>query len=181
MKARFLSLLSRLANWKVILALTIAFLVFDFFLLPMMASPGGKSLPVLDMKFWYTPPQAFDAISQYSAQERQSAAISHLSLDVLYPLIYGALLSLLIIVVFRNAPASQQEQLALFPWRAVLADLLENAGLAAMFLLYPNTFNLLAWVTTIFTALKWLQIGFSIVALLVGILLLLLRRKKARV
>jgi hypothetical protein len=181
MMSRLLPTLKRWANWKVITALAVLFLVFDFFVLPALASPGGKSLPVLDLRFWYTPQQAFDAISQYSPQARQASVITHLTVDVIYPLIYGLLLSLLLIVVFREAPPAQQNQFPLFPWRAVIADLLENIGLAAMFMLYPSQFLLLSWVTAVFTALKWLQIGFSILVLLVGILLLILRKWKRRV
>ena len=178
---RFLPTLQRWANWKVITILAALFLAFDFFVLPAMASPGGESLPVLDLKFWYSPRQAFQAISQYSPQARQASVITHLTIDVIYPLIYGLLISLLLIVVFRNASPGQQRQLPFLPWRAVFADYLENIGLVAMFLLYPSQFALLSWVTAIFTALKWIQIGFSILALLVGILLLALGRWKRRV
>ena len=179
--SRLLPTLKRWANWKVITLLVVLFLVFDFFILPAMTSPDGKPLPVLDLKFWYTPQQAFDAISQYSPQERQASVLAHLTVDVIYPLVYGLLLSLLLIVVFRNASPAQQHQLPLLPWRAVFADYLENIGLVAMFLLYPSQFTLLSWVTTIFTALKWVQIGFSILVLIVGLLLLVLGRWKRRV
>ena len=181
MMSRMLPTLQRWANWKVIIILAMLFLAFDFFILPAMASPGGETLPVLDLKFWYTPQQAFDAISQYSPQARQASVVTHLTIDIIYPLVYGLLLSLLLIVVFRNAAPAQQYQLPLLPWRAVIADYLENVGLVAMFLLYPSQFPLLSWMTAIFTALKWIQIGFSFLALLAGILLLILGKWKRRV
>lgn len=179
--ARLLPMLQRWANWKVITVLAVLFLAFDLFVLPALASPGGEDLPVLDLKFWYTPQQAFNAISEYSPQARQTSVVTHLTVDIVYPLVYGLLLSLLLIIVFRNATPVQQRQLPLLPWRAVIADYLENIGLVAMFLLYPSQFPLLSWMTAIFTALKWIQIGFSFLALLIGVLLLVLNRWKRRV
>ncbi len=178
---RLLPILHRMANWKVITVLAVLFLVFDIIVLPLAASSAGQHLPVLDLKFWYTPQQAFDAIAQYSPQACQAAVITHLTIDVIYPLIYGLLLSLLLVVVFRSASSEQQRQLPLLPWRAVIADLLENIGLVVMFLLYPSQFPLLAWMTAVFTALKWVQIVISILALFAGVLLLLLGRWKRRV
>jgi hypothetical protein len=179
--SRIISTLQRWANWKAIAILAALFLIFDFFILPAAkAYPGEENLPVLDLKFWYMPQQAYQAIAEYGPEARRSAAWMHLTIDVAYPLVYGLLLSLSLAMVFRGA-APQQSQLLLFPWRAVIADYLENAGLVAMFLLYPSQFPFLAWITAVFTALKWLQIGFSFLALLVGSLLLLLGRAKNRV
>jgi len=178
MTDRFLAVLNKLATWKVIIVLAVLFLAFDFLVLPAMASPGGETLPVLDLKFWYTPARAYEAISQYSPEARQFSVISHLTIDLVYPVIYALLLSLLLVVVFRAAPESQKRQLPLLPWRAALADVLENLGLVAMFSIFPAQFPLLSWITTIFTALKWLQIGFTFLALLIGLLLLVLKKRK---
>lgn len=176
-----LPLLHRWAKWQLVLLLALLFLVFVVFILPAVASPGGESLPVLDLMLWYTPQQAYDAISQYSPQARQAAVLSHLTVDLIYPLVYGLLLSLLLVMVFRRASLRQQPQLPLLPWRAVIADYLENIGLVVMFLLYPSWFPLLSWITTVFTVLKWIQLGFSLLALLIGILLLVLGKWKSRV
>ncbi len=178
---RVLPVLQRWANWKTIALLAVLFLAFVIFILPVMASPGGQSLPVLDLRFWYTPQQAYEAIAQYSPEARQTAITSHLTIDVIYPMVYGLLLSLLLLVVYRHAPAAQQSQLVLLPWRAVFADLFENIGLVVMFAIYPFRYSLLAWLTTIFTALKWLQLGFSFLALLIGVLLLVLKKRQQRV
>lgn len=178
---RVLPILQRWANWKTIALLAMLFLVFDIFILPAAASASGESLPMLDTRFWYTPQQAYEAIAQYSPEARQTAITTHLTVDFVYPLVYGLLLSLLLLVVYRRAPAVQQSQLALFPWRAVFADLFENIGLVVMFAIYPSQFSLLAWLTTIFTALKWIQLGFSFLALLIGVLLLVLKKKQPHV
>ncbi|MCX7608697.1 MAG: hypothetical protein N2049_05710 [Anaerolineales bacterium] len=178
---RIFHLLQHWANWKTIALLTALFLTFTVFILPAAASADGKSLSVLDRRFWYTPQQAYEAISQYSPEARQAAMLTHLSLDVMYPLIYGLLLSLLLLVVYRHAPVAQQSQLVLLPWRAVFADLFENTGLVVMFALYPARFSLLSWLTAIFTALKWLQLGLSLLVLLIGVLLLISRKIKRSV
>jgi len=178
---KFYEFLKRWANWKVIVVIAVLFLAFDFFILPASASRSGESLPILDLRFWYTPQQAYDTIAQYSPEARQAAVVTHLTVDFVYPLIYGLLFSLLILVVFMDASPERQSQLAIFPWRAVAADLLENVGLVVMFLIYPSQFALLSWITAIFTALKWIQIGFSLLVLVVGTLLLVLRKWGRRV
>ncbi|KAF0109055.1 MAG: hypothetical protein FD146_99 [Anaerolineaceae bacterium] len=178
--SRILPTLHRWASWKLVAILAALYLAFNFFILPAMSVPGEPPLPILDLKFWYTPQEAYQAISLYSPQARQASVVMHLTIDVVYPLVYGLLLSLLLVLVFRHA-APQHSQLPLLPWRAVIADYLENLGLAAMFLLYPSQFSLLSWATAIFTALKWIQVGFSVLALFAGILLLVLGRLKRRV
>lgn len=181
MTDRFLSMLNKLANWKVIAVVAVLFVVFDLVFLPLLTTPAGESVPVLDVRFWYTPQQAEEGIAQYSAEARRASIIGHLTIDLVFPVIYSLLLSLLLIVVFRRTAPEHLRQVSLFPWRAALADIFENLGLVAMFSLHPVHFPLLSWITTIFTALKWLQLGFSLLVLVIGIILLFIKRSESSV
>jgi uncharacterized membrane protein YozB (DUF420 family) len=55
------------------------------------------------------------------------------------------------------------------PFGAWLFDLLENLGIVGMLSVFPSTPAFLAWVTTIFTMLKWLFAAASILLLLAGL------------
>jgi len=177
---RLLPFPQRWANWKVVIALGALVLLFNGVIFPLTAGVATPSFASLDQKLWYTPQQAYDTIAVYTPQQRQSAVLVHLTVDAVYPLVYGFFFSLLLVLLFRRV-APKQEELALFPWRAVLADYLENLGLVILFLTYPTPFSLLAWITAIFTALKWIQLGLAFLALAVGIVLLVLQKRKSRV
>jgi len=171
MNAKMLNnILEKWANWKSILALFILQNLFVLVILP-GASPSNLSdQPSLDMHFSYTPQRAYQVISAHSSEALQAMAITRLTLDIVYPLVYGLLISFLLIVTFRRAfPKNKFTDLVVFiPWGGVLFDYLENISLATMYLSYPTKLIPLAWMATIFTAIKWTLIGIGFALVLIG-------------
>jgi len=170
MKTKLLTTFEKWANWKSILGLFALQMLFNLVIMPNASSSGTHNLPVLDLQFFYTPQRAYEIISAYSPELRQAAAMTRLTLDIIYPIVYGLMLCLLLVVTFRRAfPKSQFADTAVFiPWAGVLFDYLENFGLATMYLSYPNEFYFLARITSIFTALKWTLIGIGFLLVLIG-------------
>ena len=180
MKNQLLTTFEKWANWKSILALFALQMLFNLVLLPSASSSDTHDLPILDLQFWYTPQRAYEIIGAYPAELRQAAAITRLTLDLIYPLVYGLLISFLLIVTFRRAfPKSNFADLAVFiPWGGVLGDYLENFGLATMYLSYPTELVPLAWMTAVFTTIKWTLIGIGFVLVLVGAVKLAFDKKQ---
>jgi len=169
-KNKLLTTFEKWANWKSILFLFALQMLLNLVILPGASSSDTHNLPVLDLQFWYTPQRAYEIIGAYSPELRQAAAITRLTLDIIYPVVYGLLISLLLVVTFRRAfPGSRFADVAAFlPWGGVLADYLENIGLATMYLSYPTELVHLSWVTTVFTSTKWVLIGISFGLVLIG-------------
>jgi len=103
-----------------------------------------------------------------------------LTLDLIYPLVYGLLISFLLIVTFQRAfPKKNSADLAVFiPWSGVLFDYLENFGLATMYLSYPTELIPIAWMTAVFTTTKWTLIGIGFLLILVGAVKLAFDKKR---
>lgn len=170
MKTKLLTIFEKWANWKSILALFALQMLFTLVIMPSASSSGKLELPILDLHFWYTPQQAYQIIADTPPELRQIAAITHLTLDIIYPIVYGLLICLILIVTFRWAfPKSRFADAAIFvPWSGVLFDYLENFGLATMYLSYPTELIPLAWATAVFTSLKWTLIGVGFGLVLIG-------------
>ncbi len=170
MKTKFLTTFEKWANWKSILALFALQMLFNLVIIPSASSSDTHNLPVLDLQFFYTPQRAYEIISAYTPELRQAAAMTRLTFDIIYPIVYGLMICLMLIVTFRRAiPKSRFADAAVFiPWGGVLFDYLENFGLATMYLRYPTEIYPLAWATAIFTALKWTLIGVGFLLVLVG-------------
>ena len=180
MKTKLLTLFEKWANWKSILALFALQMLFNLVIMPAGSGSDTHDLPTLDLQFFYTPQRAYEIISAYTPELRQSAAMTRLTLDIIYPIVYGLMICFLLIVTFRQAfPNFRFADVAVFiPWGGVLFDYLENFGLATMYLSYPTELYFLARVTSIFTAFKWILIGTDFVLVLIGAVKLAFRKRE---
>jgi hypothetical protein len=64
------------------------------------------------------------------------------------------------------------------PFGAWLFDLFENLGIVAMLSVFPLTPALLAWISAVFTLVKWLFAGASILLVVIGLVMALKNRFK---
>ena len=176
MKRKLISFFEKWASWKSVLLFFALQMLFSIVIMPAASGSDAHDLPVLDLQFFYTPRQAYEIIGAYTPAMRQAAAITRLTLDVIYPLIYGMMLSLLLVLTFRKALSG--DWVVFIPWGGVLFDYLENIGFAIMFLSYPKEYYFIAQVSAIFTMLKWILIGVGFVlALIGGVKLVFVKRK----
>jgi hypothetical protein len=91
--------------------------------------------------------------------------------DIIYPIVYTLFFASAITWLFQRgfAPGSSMQKYNVVPFGAWLFDLLENIGIITMLSVYPSTPAPLAWITAVFTLVKWLFAGVSIVLLLAGL------------
>jgi hypothetical protein len=148
--------------------------LFMFFVMPMLGAlmqgdQGG--LGPLDLKFFYTPDQAFTQIASYGEYGRAFYRNIELTADIIYPIVYTLFFSLCITWFFQRAFAAESklQRLNVVPCGAWLFDLFENLGIATLLTVYPSQPAALAWATAIFTSLKWMFAGASILLTLFGL------------
>jgi hypothetical protein len=180
MKTKLLSFFEKWASWKSVLAFFALQMLFNLVIMPAFSGSNEHDLPVLDLQFFYTPQQAYEIVAAYTPAMRQAAAITRLTLDIIYPLVYGMMLSLLLVLTFRRAftPGKIADLAVFIPWGGVLFDYLENIGFAIIFLSYPKEYFFIAQISAIFTALKWTLIGVGFVLALIGGVKLIFANKK---
>ncbi len=159
MPSRVEAWLDRRARWALILPLA---LVTGLLLTQMMTIGGaeGAAAP-LDVRTWYTAAEVDALLGALTPAQRSQAAWLHLSLDVLFPLLYGLLFALLL------RKAWPQSRLWLLAPAVVLADLLENALLAALYWGYPALLGLTPLAAFV-TAFKWTLVALSLFYLVRG-------------
>ena len=133
-----------------------------------MAFAANNSVMPLDLMFFYTPAQAFAMMDKYGEAGRSIYLRIELTADIIYPIIYtlffGFLLSWLFQRGFRSDSPMQKWNLA--PVGSWFFDMLENAGIVSMIMMYPSQPAILAWITMIFGSIKW---GFFLIT--VGLVL----------
>jgi hypothetical protein len=177
-------LLARLANWKTIAILILIALPFNLVIFPMRSARlkelAGKSTPIIDVMFAYTPAQVYELVPAYGEQGRQLYALTELTADLVYPIIYNSLLSLLMAIIFRGAfsSGSKLHKLPLLPLASWLADYLENVGITTILSSYPQELDAVAWVTSFFSTVKWTVCGASAAMIVIGLVVLLVKKIK---
>jgi len=162
------------ASLKALLVLFVCLLPFNLVFFPARSQRLtfylGYQTTVLDSHF-YTPPQdVYRYFSDLGAPGRQLYAISEVTLDILYPLLYGIFLSLLIAwLCSRLFPASSRLRwLPLLPLAGALADLGENLSITALLLAYPSQLPWLIYLANLFGLLKWAAVLSSLALILLG-------------
>jgi hypothetical protein len=177
--------LRRGATGRNILILLVLFLLFNMVLLPMagarIESLSGGIGP-LDLRFTYSPAEAYSALAAYGRAGRLFYLIIELTADLVYPIIYTLFFSLALTFLFQRGlpPAHPLQRAGLVPLAGLLFDLLENAGLALLLLVYPQELPAVAAVTAIFTLVKWLLALTTLLLMLAGIATLVRRRRRSR-
>ncbi len=166
--------LKKYANGWLVLVLLAGLLYFNAVILPnqqakIQADSGNT--PPIDLQFFYTPDKVYSMVASYGDEGRASYRLFELTGDIIYPIIYTLFLTLAMTWLFERgfSSTSEMHKYNAAPFGAWLFDLFENLGIVAMLSVYPSTPALLAWVSAIFTLVKWLFVGGSIVLLLVGL------------
>jgi len=179
------SFFQRIATVRNILLLLVVEILINAVLLPWaagrLAAGSGGNGP-LDLKFFYTPQQAYDLLGSFDAPTRSFYAAFELSGDIFYPIVSFLLFGALLTFLFqRGSPGNALlKRLAVSaPLVQIVGDFGENLGIVIMLLRYPSQLNAIALVGSLFTLLKWAGAAASVVLLLAGLVGLVVRRRKA--
>ena len=176
MLAKFSDTLRKYANGWLVLVFLAGEFFFNAVILPgqqakIEAGSGGTG--PIDLQLFYTPDKVYGMIASYSAEVRASYRLFELTGDIVYPIVYTLFFSLLITWLFQRgfASNSKMQKYNVVPFGGWLFDLLENLGIVAMLSVYPSTPALLAWVSAVFTLIKWLFVIPTILLILIGLVM----------
>ena len=162
---------------NIILAIMVI-IPFNALIFPLMSGRFrdlAKGLKTLDVQLGYLPGEAISQISQYGEAARKFYILMELTADLFYPLIYATLFSLILALILKAGLTQSQPyyQLALLPVFMMAADYVENLTIVLMLAFFPAlSIPAVAWVAAVASFLKWLLGGFSLLALLIGTVIL---------
>ena len=170
--------LRRYANGWLVLVFFAGEVLFNAVILPRQQAKieaGSGGTGPIDLQFFYTPDKVYGMIASYSPEVRASYRLFELTGDIVYPIVYTLFFSLLITWLFQRgfAPDSAMQKYNVVPFGGWLFDLFENLCIVTMLSIYPSTPAALAWVSAIFTLIKWLFAGATILLILIGLVMAL--------
>ncbi len=173
------------ASPKVFILAAVVFIFFMAVVLPRV-SESTKAMTgtgeSLDTSLFYSAEDIYRMAEEYGEEGRTYYIKSRFTFDIAWPLAYLLFLASSLSLAFRSFPAgSAWRLLNLLPFGGVLFDFLENGGAAILMYRYPIATPGIAEVTPIFTFMKWMFIGASMLALAGGIILAGLRRLRSHV
>jgi hypothetical protein len=156
-------LVSRFAGVPALLVLAVLAALFPLVLFP---ACGTSDFVPLDLHFSYNPELVSEYLAELGAEERRSYRCMLLIPDMVFPVVYAAALSVLLMLVLCRHVSPARGYLCLFPFLVVIADWGENLFLAAVVAAYPESLDGVIRVASLFTALKWVLLALTLLVLL---------------
>ncbi|MBK9272338.1 MAG: hypothetical protein IPM48_12155 [Saprospiraceae bacterium] len=168
---KFVEFIRRISNWKSFLFFFACYMVFNLFILKnaetRMNGLAGKEVGVIDLTFGYSPQRALDMVAAYGDEGRAFYARTEYTADLVYPLVYAFLFSIVFVLLYRN---SAQPWMILLPFLTLLLDYSENVFIVSLLTNYPLQSMQSAIFCEIFKLLKWVCFVFIIGLVLFGLL-----------
>ncbi|PIV27281.1 MAG: hypothetical protein COS37_03070 [Anaerolineae bacterium CG03_land_8_20_14_0_80_58_20] len=162
------------AKGWLVFALMALDMFFMGFVMPLigglMKGVTGTQQPI-DLQFFSTPAKLFAMVESYGEFGRPFYRNVELTVDILYPVIYTLAFGLLISWLFQRGfkPDSKMQKWNVMPVGIWLFDLLENLGIVTMLSMWPSQLVAIAWLTMIFTMVKWTFAGASLLLIVIGL------------
>ncbi|MBN1430173.1 MAG: hypothetical protein JXB07_17520 [Anaerolineae bacterium] len=184
MTTKLLDAFTRFATVRNILIFLGLFILLNMTILPMAAGridADSQGVGPIDLQFTYTSDQVYDLIDAYGQDGRGFYTIFELTGDVIYPIINMLWLSLALTYLSNRIfdMQSRLRGLALLPLGCFVADLLENIGIVVLLANYPRKLSWLIPIISVFTSIKWIVFGASLILLLLGLGILVYQRVRA--
>lgn len=157
----------------ILLALDMFFMIVVMPVTGALTKSGTGLEQPLDLTFLATPDKMFAMIEIYGEFGRPFYRNVELTVDILYPIIYTFAFGLTISWLFQRGFArdSKMQMLNTMPIGAWLFDLLENVGIVTMLTMWPSQPVAVAWLTMVFTTVKWAFAGASVLLMAFGLVM----------
>ncbi len=168
MLTKYIHYLRSKVNGKTVGLVFIVYLVFPLLIFPLSEKLqhhySGRSVRPLDLEFGFSPKSAFNRVKEYGERGRKLYAISALTVDIAYPVVYSTFLAMLIIFFQKKSHTENKYpfQPAYLPFVAASFDFLENIGIVILLLSYPSKWRRAALFTSAANMIKWSSVALTI-------------------
>ena len=150
---------------RIILLLAI-YPLFPAVLLPWIGDVGGA--PILDLHPYYNTDIVRQVLLQYDASALQNYRLCALTVDMIYPVYYAFLISLLFASLLKRRPTDSKalHLLRLLPFLVMIVDWTENLTLVAIVDQWPALDHDLANTAGLITSTKWALLAVIVMSLI---------------
>lgn len=162
------------ASLKNIVFALMAVIPFNALIFPLLMrqiTAQSVSIGMLDVTLGYLPQSALQSVEAYGASGRTWYLITQWTADLLYPIAYTFLFSLLLASLYLRSflPDSPFQNLRWAPIGMMGFDYLENITISLLMIYYPNSPLSLAVIASFASLLKWVLAATSGIALIAGL------------
>lgn len=179
----FAHFLDRIANGKSLVFLLLLYVSFPAYWLKNAETTinqlAGKPVGIIDLTMGFNPARTLRMVADYGPAARVYYAQTELTVDVVYPLLYGFLLAIILTLLFRHRAYKPFEWVTLVPFAGTLFDYLENAAIVGLLTSYPAQSPALAVVGEMAKLAKWVLFGASVLLIVYGLYRLILTKLRA--
>ncbi len=169
--------MKRIDTWQTRVIVTVIFLLFIALVLPYVSSLTSEVTGVTDSpdtSFFYQSEKIFDMAEAYGESGRDFYILIRWTFDVVWPIVYGAFLYVMMRWIQRTLSINR---LTMLPIAGVIFDFIENICATLIFWAYPTRLEWLAKIIPYITMIKWIAIGISFIALILGVILIMIGKK----
>lgn len=167
------NLARRYASGRNVLIFFVLQMIISAVVLPYMQGKfdSANILGVLDLKFGFTPDEAYNMLSAYGEEGRKYYFFVEAVIDIIYPIIYTITNVLLLSYVFKRGFAANSfiQQLNIFPILTTIGDFAENGGIITLLSAFPERADSAASFASNAGMFKWVAFGICIALFLIGI------------
>jgi hypothetical protein len=129
---------------------------------------SNGSIQLLDTMLNYSQEEAYAQIRAYGENGRTICVFSTLILDSLFPILYGAFLSLILVFLLQE---TKYRTLILMPLLVIFADYIENTHIAFLLINFPEQLPNVVYWGNLMTLIKWTLIGLVLMTISFGFFL----------
>ncbi len=163
---KYYSLIVTLSRKKWIIAfLFLCMILLNVVIFPLLISPGEPKL--IDARFHYNSHDLSNYLAQLTPTQQTRSLILHSTADVLYPVVYTLLLSILL----SFTGGKYKMALTALPLLIFIFDIFENSGIILLLVeslsLNPPA-QILLILIPVFTTVKWILVAVTVLILAVG-------------
>jgi hypothetical protein len=165
--------ITRVTNGKIALVCLVIFLAFTTIVLPAQSSKasvysGGAGSP--DTTFFYTAGDLYKIAEAYGQAGRNEYIKARFTFDLIWPQVYLAFLTTAISWLYHRLDLDGElwKRVNLVPIFGVLFDYLENISASIVMARYPDPTPIISSLAPVFTFVKWILMGCSILLILYG-------------
>ena len=169
--------LYRVVHGRIVLFALVVLLLFVIFVFPkQMASPegAGEQMFTPDTSLWYSGADLYTLAENYGQAGRNEFVRAHFTFDLIWPAVYLFALLTALTWVFGKLTAlgMKWRWVNLLPIAGVIFDLLENITTSLVMAFYPIQLPVIGALAPVFTLVRWLLLGASVLLLIAGAVVL---------
>lgn len=173
----------RIASWKTLLPGILLYPVIPVLVFaPLEArwnAYAGYAIGPIDLLVEFNPAKIQKMVADYGVENRSVYALTEMTADVIYPIIYTFLFCIILSLLFRKRGALAMSPVNVFPLTGLLLDYLENVCIVTLLKLYPDPLPVVATLCSVLTNLKWASFIVTGLLAVYGVIQLALRKPVA--